>query len=571
MRVLTLIVCFAMFAQGQTGTETSTPESLNLGEVDLDLSGWVPEIPTELGGLPAELPGGIPVPGGLPSIPSLPGVGGLFSFLDFEIPGVPTAGEVQIPGWDDLSAQVPGLPDVPGWEPPEEEVTEEVLPDTSPLPPIDYGTEEPPMDSVVSPAGPDSADMVDWVPEDLGVPFLSIPNFGEGAEQASKEYLRCRGAAQTVAEGAVCDETYTEYLDYALGVSLPPEEEADEEVVTDGYVSQVEFDLPVFEGGGVSFEEGVSTLSLPKVHFGYTKDHEACAEAMYDCPHPVTFQDVMLPVTFAESAQEGIDEAWDTFVKNLAGDINAQINTKPYCNLNGNIYCLFMAFTGPPIPDPACLMLRIAQSLIEDLPVRQAEYWADVSVALATNLPNSVPWGGVYLPVASVTTAPVFALNPSYEQYFSPVTDDPRERLYYLQGLFVAGYPDVPVPVLPGDLTEGMPGLSPLEAAKPSWEPATPLENQDFGYASLYKVERKAQFSFIADMGKLNPGYVFYCDAFVVDIPFFKIPLPVFAPTLKALTSYETVAEGGYISDVVGEPYLFYESNPAEGGGDDEE
>ena len=360
-------------------------------------------------------------------------------------------------------------------------------------------------------------------------------------------------------------------MDYALGISLPPEEAVDEEIVTDGYISQVEFDLPVFEGGGASFEEGISTLSLPKVHFGYTKDHEACAEAMYDCPHPVTFQDVMLPVEFAEKAQEGIEEAWDTFVKNLASDINGQINTKPYCNLNGNIYCLFMAVTGPPIPDPACIMLRIAQSLIEDLPVRQAEYWADVSVALATNLPNSVPWGGVYLPIASVTTAPVFALNPAYEQYFSPVTDDPRERLYYVQSLYVAGYPSVPVPILPGDLAEGMPGLSPLEAAKPSWEAATPLENQDFGYASLYKVERNVKFAFIMDMGKLNPGYVFYCDAFVVDIPLFKIPLPVFAPTLEALTSYETVGEGGYISDAVGRPYLFYEQNPGEGSGDDEE
>ena len=88
----------------------------------------------------------------------------------------------------------------------------EVLPDTSPLPPIDYGTDEPPMDSIMNPAGPDDTDMADWVPEDLGVPFLSIPNFSEGAEEASKDYLLCRGEAETVAEGIICDEAYTAYL-----------------------------------------------------------------------------------------------------------------------------------------------------------------------------------------------------------------------------------------------------------------------------------------------------------------------------------------------------------------------
>ena len=103
--IFMLIMCLAVLAQGQTATETPsqelpTPESLNLGEMDLDLGDWVPDIPNEPGGLPSVLPGGIPVPGGLPSIPPLPGMSGLLGFLDFEIPGVPDVGDVQVPGWD---------------------------------------------------------------------------------------------------------------------------------------------------------------------------------------------------------------------------------------------------------------------------------------------------------------------------------------------------------------------------------------------------------------------------------------------------------------------------------------
>ena len=423
-------------------------------------------------------------------------------------------------------AQIPGIPGVPGMP-------------SLPLPGLpDWG-------SLPIPQLPE----IPGIPglDDLPFPAITPDMLGPEGQAALAAYQACMDDGL---DG--CLETLQAELERLFGTSLPdipgvpglPEPEV---VETAGYVDYIEYIDPAHW-----------TERLPNVSIGVLDEFRACqGKGFEDCDN-FTLSTPFWLKSGGDKVIEDEKKAWEKFVKAVAADIDKKLNEDPPCFIGGHApSCLEVPLGIVPIPDPVCIALRVAQGLAESLPVRSVEYWQDVLTSLVTNLPNSIVWGATKVPFTAAIS-PVVDL-PQPEQYFQGYTDDPREYLYFYQALQLLGYPEVPLPILPGDTTKEVPGLVPFENTKTNYSAATPYENQEFGFVTFFELYPEVRWAFFYDSQFLNflPSLKIYCNLGVrVPLPPFMIPVPVFAPATYGASEFDSVAEGYYIPKLEGSPLL---------------
>jgi hypothetical protein len=254
----------------------------------------------------------------------------------------------------------------------------------------------------------------------------------------------------------------------------------------------------------------------------------------------------------AENAQEAIDEAWDTYYEAVARTVDEELNQKPYCYVPP--ICLPIA-QPIPVPDPTCIATRLIAGSAKALAEHQPTFWADVNAALLQHLPNTVTWNG--LPPLGTTTSAIFSVTPKLEQYFSTYSDDVREQPYLSNGL--PPHISVPIPFTPEEGNWLTPGIQTLEDIKRNFVAATPLEYQNFGFATFYTLRSTViPVTYLKATllpPQVYPGVQIYCTAILVDIPLpIKLPTPTIIPTPVAITDTTSVAEGYAIPNTLGYP-----------------
>ena len=394
----------------------------------------------------------------------------------------------------------------------------------------------------------DPGEMLPDLPDDFDLGEMPVPAIipeilGPEGEAIVEEFERCKAESEDI---DLCFETLEARYQELLGdLPFPPEPEVPEEERSGAYVDFMEFTDPT-----------EWAVRLPSVHLGVTEEFEECSPDIVDCDVDFTLSTIFLPKELAEEAQEAIDEAWEKFVDAVIDDLDDAINKDPPCFINGYApTCLgiVLGVESIPLPDFACAYQRILAELPTSIAEHNPVYWQEVAVALATHLPNSIPWGGTKLPF-SVSVSPIVDA-PQLTQYFSSdEVDDPRLYLYYAQAIQALGYPNMPAPLLPGDKREGVGGVYDIEKSKTEWAPATPYEYQEFGFASFYELWPEVTWTQFFDTAFLyvKPGIQLYCWAIplVLKVPLVKVPTPAFAPALKGLSGYASVAESGYLGRV---------------------
>jgi hypothetical protein len=414
----------------------------------------------------------------------------------------------------------------------------QVLP---PLPSIDElvplpAIPETPLPSLPSVPGLPSLD-------DLPFPFIIPDLLGNDGQKIIDDFLECQ---QNASDPTSCFARLLENIERLFAGFAPVIPALEEAEQTAGYIDFVE-----------ESEAEHWAVRLPSIHIGVTEEYFACQDHLLNCETNFILTTIYLSKEAAEHAQEEIDEAWETFIKTLADDVDQAINQDPPCFVGGRApTCPEVLGGNLPIPEPSCVARRVSQALADYLPQRNTEYWEKVLEALATYLPNTILWGATKAPF-TVAIAPVVDV-PKPNQYFAGFTSDPREYLYYLQTLQALGYPVMPGELLEGDIQEGLPGLVPLEAAKDDFEAASSFEYQEVGFSSFYELWPVTVWELIWDEGFLvsKPGVDIYCWLIVkVPLPPFKIPVPVYAPAVKAVTEYVSVSEGYSIPRLEGSPW----------------
>lgn len=372
-------------------------------------------------------------------------------------------------------------------------------------------------------------------PSEVFTPY-ALGALGQDLTQA---YLTC---TQTETAPSVCKETMLAALERELAILLPPAQPLPDEERAAGYVDFINFET-----------DDVSTVAI-----GIYEKYQACKEqGLSNCEDKeFVFESVYWPEQEAEAAEQEIDEAWQTFVKAVAGDVHEDLNKDPTCFIGGTPQCIAVVAGDFPIPDPICVTTRITQALLESIPKRNLEYWQSVVRILARHLPNATMWRDEGFPF-DVIIAPIFDV-PHPEQYFSQYGEETRAYLYFYQAVQVAGYPDIDVPLLPGDHIEEVPGLYLLEENKQDFETATPYENQEFGFSSFFELWPQSEWTWFFDDSGFTPkpALEIFCAIGTVRIPLppFWVAMPALSPALKGFHEHFAVTEGYFIPRTKGEP-----------------
>jgi hypothetical protein len=362
---------------------------------------------------------------------------------------------------------------------------------------------------------------------------------GALGQDLAQIYLDCTA---TEAAPSGCKETMLRSLERELAILLPPAQPLPQEERAAGYVDLINFET-----------DDVSTVAI-----GIYDKYRACkAQGLSNCEDKeFVFESIYWPEQEAEAAEDKIDEAWETFVKAVAADVHKALNKDPACFIGGTPQCVAVVAGDFPVPDPFCVTTRITQALQESIPKRNLEYWQSVVTILARHLPNATMWRDAGVPF-DVVTAPIFDV-PHPEQYFSQYGEESRAYLYFYQAAQAAGYPDLDVPILPGDRSEEVPGLYPLEDSKQDFETATPYEHQEFGFSSFFELWPQSEWTWFFDDSGFTPkpALEIFCAIGTLRIPLppFWIAMPALSPALKGFYEHLAVAEGYFIPRTKGEP-----------------
>ena len=316
---------------------------------------------------------------------------------------------------------------------------------------------------------------------------------------------------------------------------------AQKEEEPEGYLSYIDIDAAPVSNITGCMEESADTLRrdcLPHVEVVVIDAFEDCVERGEGCERAGAYPVSFLPEELAEKTEEAFDEAWDTYYDDTIDEVSKKVNELPFCWLPS--VC--------PTPNIRwdCVAERLADSATVSLTELQPKYWADVGQALATHMPTALWWESP-LPDGGAVISPIFSLTPKPQQYLDLV-EEPRDVPYYSNL-------DVPIPYLPNEVDDNLPGITDKELRKADLEVATILEYQEFGFVTFF--EAYGDFENTLFFKPVRGAYMFtLCltpkPPFVFIIP---VPTPLFIPLVpKAFTDQVSVAEGYTLPRVKGNP-----------------
>jgi hypothetical protein len=287
---------------------------------------------------------------------------------------------------------------------------------------------------------------------------------------------------------------------------------------------------------------------VPNVELIHVDAFRACADRGFrDCAE-WAYLAPFIPEATAEAAERDIANAWERYVDRTIDEINREIN-------HLFLPCWIPSLCPSVLINWDCVMQRLQRASETSLSQYLPEYWADVLMAIATNLPFALWWESPF-PDGGAVIAPVFSLTPKPAQY-TGLVQGARDAAYYFDGRYLPFlFPDLPVPYAPGEATAQNPGIPQLEARKRQLERATLLEYQQFGFSSFFFVHGGHQDTLFFKLER-GPYLLTFCFKLTPPaiVPNFPIPVPGFIPQVpKAFTAFESVPEGYAIPRVKGRP-----------------
>ena len=266
----------------------------------------------------------------------------------------------------------------------------------------------------------------------------------------------------------------------------------------------------------------------------------ACEGHLATCEETVAYAIPFVPESAAETVEEDISKAWESFVNKTITEVGSEINQLLPC---------WIPTPCPPQVNWECVSERMGTALTTANTDHLPKYWTDVYESVAINTPLALHWRSA-LPNDGAIINPIFSLEPKPDQY-AGLAEAPTDYPYYFQGPL---FPRLPVPYLPNDLNPEYGGINELEERKQQLEPATLLEYQQFGFVSLFQVYGEYRLELLFDILQ-GPYLVTAC---LIAVPPFIIPFPIPLPTpvfvARAFTDWPSVPEGYTIPKIKGQP-----------------
>ena len=309
----------------------------------------------------------------------------------------------------------------------------------------------------------------------------------------------------------------------------------------DGIVSFIDI-----EGGGLQFASCLELEPDPRACYPnlatiHLDAFEACiGQSLLNCDHKVVYPVPFEPIAKTDMITEDIDVAWESFVNKTIDEVSQEINALPPC---------WLPTPCPPKINWNCVMQRVSQALQTAYAEFLPAYWAEVYQSIGSHALLALHWRSAY-PNDGAIIIPVFTLEPKPNQY-QALVEEPRDAAYYFQPPL---FPRVSVPYIPDELNALRGGITELEERKRQLEPATLLEYQQFGFASVFEVYGEVWFGVLFQVVR-GPYLVTAC---LIPVPPFIIPVPVAVPTPvvvpRAFTDIASIPEGYEIGRVKGMP-----------------
>ena len=286
-------------------------------------------------------------------------------------------------------------------------------------------------------------------------------------------------------------------------------------------------------------------------------------EGLADCERAGQAGIYRLPLhrdTEVDEAKEAINEAWQTFFDAVVTRVQNKVNAFPP-PWNPLLPC------GSHVDWPE-VFRRQLEAVTEAYAEDQPQYWQNVVTALFTHVPLSLWWEGPFpLQQGAVLTA-FTSLEPKPGQ-ISKLFEEPRDPVYHAQpfapGTLLPYTPDeLPLPLYPGleakELSKGGNVLPNSQEREEGLEPATPLEQSQFGFGSFFEVWGDLEDTWFGKWQGLlyTPSIVgsvclIPTPPFIAIVPF--IPLPTFVPQVpRAFYGEVSVPEGYAVPRLVGSP-----------------
>jgi peptidoglycan hydrolase-like protein with peptidoglycan-binding domain len=242
----------------------------------------------------------------------------------------------------------------------------------------------------------------------------------------------------------------------------------------------------------------------------YTDDYQTPLEILPQClaaaPDALTALEcyhnleIVDGEAFVDCQDEGLSEAacgkrlgyptpfWPDDLGFIVEDVYQEIYNRYYANVVTYgwmelLPCLFSGCNG------GCLAKAVAKIMKETYGSLNTQYWLEIFTASLYYL-NSALWYQLPFPMYGTIVLPIFSTQRKLEQYaaYADSIDDIDEQDRGLAYTFTSPlFADLPVPYDPSETRRSYPGLYEFELLKDKLEPATLLEYQQFGFATIFE------------------------------------------------------------------------------------
>lgn len=259
----------------------------------------------------------------------------------------------------------------------------------------------------------------------------------------------------------------------------------------------------------------ISVFMPPVVHLTHQDTYHECLNDMRadpdlqlaDCTRRWHTATPAAPPEMQQRFNDDVTRAWRTFERSMISDLDRALNAAPSCLQPPGLNCLSMVFLGAPpvfpVPDMACVTARLAAEYPRAFAQHYPIMWTSIMRAVVTHLPNTVAYGLTLNPIDPLDgsfVAPIYAPVPdinltledmgipfTFEQlrdpdFISGLAGDARREIYYHEPFLALLGLNINVPVLPGELHDGWPGIEPLEQDKIDLGIATAMQYEFIGY-----------------------------------------------------------------------------------------
>jgi len=246
-----------------------------------------------------------------------------------------------------------------------------------------------------------------------------------------------------------------------------------------------------------------------------------------------------------------ITKAYQTYRTEVIAIYNSELNKLPNC--------LDLLAVCPKVFDPVCIADRQQKAYLRVVSEAQPKYWTKVYESIYRHAPAALSYSNPYPTGTGMIFSPVTANNPRVNQYYSklvaPHANDAVE--FARRAGWIA---ELDIPYLPDEISIDAGGISDFEADKRSLQRSTILEQERYGFASLFGIYNNTELGYHFDVltGPYVPGFCWACTT-PLCVPMIPtpsiIPLPaIIYPEPRARPRNVAIPEGEAIPHINGNP-----------------